>query len=239
MEKTKKETLMRVASALSPFMDKALKYHPEKHPSLEHSLSVLLEEVHELKMEVFKKQPEQQKVREEALDVALTALRLIADNELLDLKRRASWDEYFFDIALAVASRSTCLRRQVGAIAVKNHSILATGYNGAPRGAKHCNTCIRKELNVPSGERHELCRAVHAEQNLITQACTTHVSLEGCTVYCTNKPCFICCKLLINAGVDKILWLEDYTDEYTDNMLGEFGTVSVHDMHIMWERRTA
>lgn len=239
MEKTKKETLMRVASALSPFMDKALKYHPEKHPSLEHSLSVLLEEVHELKMEVFKKQPEQQKVREEALDVALTALRLIADNELLDLKRRASWDEYFFDIALAVASRSTCLRRQVGAVAVKNHSILATGYNGAPRGAKHCNTCIRKELNVPSGERHELCRAVHAEQNLITQACTTHVSLEGCTVYCTNKPCFICCKLLINAGVDKILWLEDYTDEYTDNMLGEFGTVSVHDMHIMWERRTA
>lgn len=239
MEKTKKETLMRVASALSPFMDKALKYHPEKHPSLEHSLSVLLEEVHELKMEVFKKQPEQQKVREEALDVALTALRLIADNELLDLKRRASWDEYFFDIALAVASRSTCLRRQVGAVAVKNHSILATGYNGAPRGAKHCDTCIRKELNVPSGERHELCRAVHAEQNLITQACTTHVSLEGCTVYCTNKPCFICCKLLINAGVDKILWLEDYTDEYTDNMLGEFGTVSVHDMHIMWERRTA
>lgn len=238
MEKTKKETLMRVASALSPFMDKALKYHPEKHPSLEHSLSVLLEEVHELKMEVFKKQPEQQKVREEALDVALTALRLIADNELLDLKRRASWDEYFFDIALAVASRSTCLRRQVGAVAVKNHSILATGYNGAPRGAKHCDTCIRKELNVPSGERHELCRAVHAEQNLITQACTTHVSLEGCTVYCTNKPCFICCKLLINAGVDKILWLEDYTDEYTDNMLGEFGTVSVHDMHIMWERRT-
>lgn len=238
MEKTKKETLMRVASALSPFMDKALKYHPEKHPSLEHSLSVLLEEVHELKMEVFKKKPEQQKVREEALDVALTALRLIADNELLDLKRRASWDEYFFDIALAVASRSTCLRRQVGAVAVKNHSILATGYNGAPRGAKHCDTCIRKELNVPSGERHELCRAVHAEQNLITQACTTHVSLEGCTVYCTNKPCFICCKLLINAGVDKILWLEDYTDEYTDNMLGEFGTVSVHDMHIMWERRT-
>ena len=237
METTKKESLMRVASALSPFMDKALKYHPEKHPSLEHSLSVLLEEVHELKMEVFKKKPEQQKVRDEALDVALTALRLIADNELLDLKRRASWDEYFFDIALAVASRSTCLRRQVGAVAVKNHSIVATGYNGAPRGAEHCGTCIRKELNVPSGERHELCRAVHAEQNLITQANTNQVSLCGSTIYCTNKPCFICCKLLLNAGVDTILWLEDYQDEFTDRMFGEFGTISVKDSHVVWERR--
>ena len=188
-------------------------------------------------MEVFKKQPDQQNVRDEALDVALTALRLIADNGLLDLKRRASWDEYFFDIALAVASRSTCLRRQVGAVAVKNHSIIATGYNGAPRGAEHCNTCIRKELNVPSGERHELCRAVHAEQNLITQACTNQVSLGGSTVYCTNKPCFICCKLLLNTGVDRILWLEDYQDEYTDNMLAEFGEVSAQSQYVMWERR--
>lgn len=238
METTKKETLMRVASALSPFMDKALKYHPEKHPSLEHSLSVLLEEVHELKMEVFKKKPEQQKVRDEALDVALTALRLIADNELLDLKRRASWNEYFFDIALAVASRSTCLRRQVGAVAVKNHSIIATGYNGAPRGAEHCNTCMRKEMNIPSGERHELCRAVHAEQNIITQAGSNNISLEGCYIYCTNKPCFICCKLLLNAGVDRIYWLEDYADEYTDKMLAEFGDTAKTEAHIVWKRRT-
>ena len=108
------------------------------------------------------------------------------------MNRRPSWDEYFMDMAVLTAKRSTCLRRQVGAVIVKDKHIIATGYNGAPRGVPHCDEkggCLRQQLNVPSGERHELCRALHAEQNAIIQAATPGQSIEGGTIYVTNQPC--------------------------------------------------
>ena len=137
------------------------------------------------------------------------------------------WDDYFFDILNQVKQRSTCLRRQIGALAVRENHILATGYNGAPKGTRHCTeeTCLRK--NIPSGTRHELCKAVHAEQNLITQAAYHGVSLKGATVYCTNKPCSICTKLLINSGVVRVIYEEGYPDELTDALVEE---VSYFDM---------
>ena len=119
---------------------------------------------------------------------------------------RASWDQYFMEIAEIVKTRSTCLRRQVGAVIVKDNRIITTGYNGAPSGTHHCTdvgTCQRIELNVPSGERHELCRALHAEQNAIIQAANIGVSTEGATLYVTLQPCVICAKMSINAGIKK------------------------------------
>ena len=124
------------------------------------------------------------------------------------MNRRPSWDEYFMDMAVLTAKRSTCLRRQVGAVIVKDKHIIATGYNGAPRGVPHCDEkggCLRQQLNVPSGERHELCRALHAEQNAIIQAATLGQSIEGGTIYVTNQPCVICAKMIINAGISRIV----------------------------------
>jgi len=127
---------------------------------------------------------------------------------------RPSWDEYFMEITRLVVSRSTCLRRQVGAVIVKDKKILATGYNGAPSGLAHCLEvgCLRDTLGIPSGERHELCRGLHAEQNAIIQAAYHGVSINGATLYCTNLPCIICTKMLINAGIERVVYAEGYTD---------------------------
>ena len=140
------------------------------------------------------------------------------------MNRRPSWDEYFMDMAVLTAKRSTCLRRQVGAVIVKDKHIIATGYNGAPRGVPHCDEkggCLRQQLNVPSGERHELCRALHAEQNAIIQAATLGQSIEGGTIYVTNQPCVICAKMIINAGISRIVVKEGYPDELAVEILRE------------------
>ena len=138
---------------------------------------------------------------------------------------RPSWEEYFMEIARLVARRSTCLRRQVGAVVVKEKNILATGYNGTPSGITHCEVvgCLRQKLNVPSGERHELCRGLHAEQNAIIQAAKHGINIAGATLYCTNSPCIICSKMLINAGVRRIVYLEGYPDALSLEMLAESG----------------
>ena len=138
---------------------------------------------------------------------------------------RPSWPEYFMTIAEMVAKRSTCLRRHVGAILVKDKRILATGYNGAPAGLKHCEEvgCIRQNESIPSGERHELCRGLHAEQNAIIQAAYHGISIAGSTLYCTNKPCIICSKMLINAGIVKIIYEKGYDDPLADQMITEAG----------------
>ena len=120
---------------------------------------------------------------------------------------RKSWDEYFMEIAEIVKTRSTCLRRQVGAVIVKDNRIITTGYNGAPSGLRHCTDiggCERERLHIPSGQRHELCRALHAEQNAIIQAAKVGVSTEGATIYITLQPCVICAKMLVNAGITRI-----------------------------------
>ncbi|HBF43413.1 MAG TPA: cytidine deaminase [Desulfobacteraceae bacterium] len=136
---------------------------------------------------------------------------------------RPSWPVYFMDITKMVAKRSTCLRRHVGAVLVKDKRILATGYNGAPTGIRHCEEvgCLREQLSVPSGERHELCRGLHAEQNAIIQAAYHGIPIVGSTLYCTNKPCIICSKMLINAGVEKIVYEDGYDDPLADQMLEE------------------
>jgi dCMP deaminase len=139
------------------------------------------------------------------------------------MTQRPTWDEYFLDIARLVATRSTCLRRQVGAVLVKDKRILATGYNGPPSGLPHCLDvgCLRERMGVPSGERHELCRGLHAEQNAILQAAFHGISIKGATLYCTHHPCIICSKMLINAGISKIVYLEGYPDPLAKEMLHE------------------
>jgi len=139
--------------------------------------------------------------------------------------RRPSWDEYFMDIVDLVSRRSTCLRRGVGAVLVKDKRLLTTGYNGAPSGLRHCLEvgCLREEMKVSSGERHELCRGLHAEQNAIIQAAVHGVSIKGATLYCTNHPCSICLKMLINAGIAEIVYREGYSDELAARLLEESG----------------
>jgi dCMP deaminase len=136
---------------------------------------------------------------------------------------RPSWDEYFMGIAELAATRSTCLRRQVGAVIVKDKKILATGYNGAPSGLKHCLDigCLREKMGIPSGERHELCRATHAEQNAIVQAAMFGVSIQGGSIYSTTHPCILCTKLIINAGIKKIVIKDSYPDPMSREMLKE------------------
>lgn len=136
---------------------------------------------------------------------------------------RPSWDEYFMRIAELASTRSTCLRRQVGAVIVKDKKILATGYNGAPSGLKHCLDigCLREKLKIPSGERHELCRATHAEQNAIVQAALFGVSIKDGILYSTTQPCILCTKLIINAGIQKIVIKDSYPDRMSRQMLKE------------------
>jgi len=139
------------------------------------------------------------------------------------VRDRPPWDEYFLEMARVVARRSTCLRRQVGAILVREKRILASGYNGAPSGLPHCEDvgCRRAQLGIPSGERQELCRALHAEQNAIIQAALHGVNTRHSTLYCTNQPCAICAKMLINAGVVRVVYEGDYPDELALEMLGQ------------------
>lgn len=136
---------------------------------------------------------------------------------------RPSWPEYFMGITHMVAKRSTCLRRHVGAILVKDKRILATGYNGAPAGLRHCaeTGCLRQNTSVPTGTKHELCRGLHAEQNVIIQAAYHGIAIKGATLYCTNKPCVICTKMIINAGIKRIYYEEGYEDALADQMLKE------------------
>jgi dCMP deaminase len=135
--------------------------------------------------------------------------------------KRPGWDEYFMTIAADVARRSTCLRRQVGAILVVDRRLLATGYNGAPSDVPHCSEtgCLRDQMAVPSGERHELCRGLHAEQNAIIQAAKHGVRIDGATLYTTHHPCSMCAKMAINAGVQRIVCLHDYPDDLGKAML--------------------
>jgi dCMP deaminase len=139
---------------------------------------------------------------------------------------RPSWDEYFMEMAMLTAKRSTCMRRNVGAVIVQDKHIIATGYNGAPKGIPHCEEiggCLREKMNIPSGERHELCRALHAEQNAIIQAATLAQSIEGASIYITNQPCVICAKMIINAGIKRIVVKEGYPDKLAVDLLAEAG----------------
>ena len=139
---------------------------------------------------------------------------------------RPSWDEYFMEMAELAATRSTCMRRNVGAVIARDKHAIATGYNGAPQGTDHCEDiggCIRQKLGVPSGQRHEICRALHAEQNAIIQAAKMGNAVEGGTIYVTHKPCVICAKMIINAGIKRIVIKEDYPDEMSEGILAEAG----------------
>lgn len=136
---------------------------------------------------------------------------------------RPSWDEYFMNIATVVASRSTCLRRKVGAIVVKDKRILTSGYNGAPMGLAHCIDvgCIREKMAIPSGERHELCRGLHAEQNAIIQGALHGVQIKGATIYSTTQPCVMCSKMILNSGIVKIVYQGEYPDKLSQDILLE------------------
>lgn len=143
--------------------------------------------------------------------------------------KRPSWDQYFMEVAEVVRKRSTCMRRQVGAVIVKDNRILSTGYNGAPKGLKHCAEvgCTRANNNVPSGERHELCRGLHAEQNAIIQAAVFGTAIDGATIYTTLSPCVICTKMIINSGIKRIVLREQYNDPLAIEMLEESGITVV------------
>ncbi|MEJ5362391.1 MAG: cytidine/deoxycytidylate deaminase family protein [Spirochaetota bacterium] len=142
---------------------------------------------------------------------------------------RPTWDEYFMMIAHDVSTRATCIRRKVGAVIVKDKRILSTGYNGVPTGITHCTpeTCLRNIYNVPSGQRHELCRGLHAEQNAIIQAAFHGVSIAGAIIYVTHQPCSICTKMLINAGIKKFIFEHPYNDELAQAMMDEAGVEAI------------
>lgn len=148
--------------------------------------------------------------------------------------KRPSVDEYFMKMAHLAASRSTCLRRKVGAVITKDKRVLSTGYNGAPKGIPHCEEvgCMRKDLNIPSGERHELCRGVHAEQNAIIQAAVFGTSIKGGKIYSTNHPCVVCSKLLINSSITEIIYDDDYIDELAKEVLSQ-SDVKVRQFNLM------
>ena len=140
--------------------------------------------------------------------------------------KRPSKDAYYLDIAAMVARRSTCIRRQYGAVIVKNDEIIATGYNGAPAGIRTCverGECMRKKQGIASGTRHELCYAIHAEQNAIIQAAKLGVSIQDATLYCTHQPCVICAKMIVNSGISRVVYREGYPDEFARQMLLEGG----------------
>lgn len=138
---------------------------------------------------------------------------------------RPSWDEYFMEIARAVSGRATCLRRRVGAVVVRDKRILATGYNGAPSGLAHCADvgCLREERGIASGERHELCRGLHAEQNALLQAALHGISLSGASLYSTHRPCALCAKMIINAGIREVFFDVGYPDDLAEQLLREAG----------------
>ncbi|MBU1105047.1 MAG: dCMP deaminase family protein [Candidatus Riflebacteria bacterium] len=151
------------------------------------------------------------------------------------ISQRPDWDTYFLRIAQLIAQRSTCLRRQVGAVIVRENRLLATGYNGAPNNVPHCfqlpTGCLRESQNIPSGQRQELCRGLHAEQNAILQAAAFGVSLKGGDCYCTHQPCVTCAKMLINAGIKRVVFMGDYPDELSVEMLKE-GKITLERLDI-------
>lgn len=142
-------------------------------------------------------------------------------------QERPSWDTYFIDITRTVATRSTCLRRQVGAIIVKDKRILSTGYNGVPAGIAHCSErgCLRTKMNIPSGERHELCMGLHAEQNAIIQSALYGVSIQNATFYITHQPCVLCAKMMINASIKEVIFCGDYPDLLAQQIFKEAGVI--------------
>ena len=145
----------------------------------------------------------------------------------MEAQERPSWDEYFMKLTHEVATRTTCLRRAVGAIIVKDRRILATGYNGVPSGLAHCSEvgCLREQLGVPSGQRQEICRGLHAEQNAIIQAARYGIDISGSSIYVTTQPCVVCAKMIINAGIVEIVYANPYDDELALSLLAEAGTI--------------
>lgn len=143
--------------------------------------------------------------------------------QALKTKKRPDWHQYFLTIAGLVSKRATCVRRKAGAVIVHRKRILATGYNGAPSGLPHCHDtgCLREDLKVESGKRHELCRGLHAEQNAIIQAALHGIKIEGAVIYSTLFPCSLCAKMLINANVSKIYYREGYPDDLSSGLLNE------------------
>lgn len=139
---------------------------------------------------------------------------------------RPSWDEYFMEIARVASTRATCLRRKVGAAIVKDKRILTTGYNGAPAGLSHCLEigCLRAAMAIPSGQRHELCRGIHAEQNALIQAAVHGIAIKGSTIFVTHQPCVLCAKMLVNAGIKKVVFAGEYPDELSRQIFQEAGT---------------
>ncbi len=144
-------------------------------------------------------------------------------------RQRPGWDEYFLEIAHVVAKRSTCVRRQIGAVIVRDRRILTTGYNGAPSGLRHCleTGCLRDQLGIPSGTRTEMCRALHSEMNAIIQAAQHGVSTKGATLYCTHQPCSVCARMLINAGITRVVYTGGYPDDFSMELLQEAGIETV------------
>lgn len=136
------------------------------------------------------------------------------------------WDDRFIELSKQIANWSSCFQsgRKIGAIIVKNKRIVTTGYNGAPAGLKSCverGECMRRRLNIPSGTRHELCYAIHAEQNAIIQAAKLGISIDGATLYCTHQPCAICAKMIINAGIVRVVYAEGYPDDFSLEIFDE------------------
>ncbi len=146
------------------------------------------------------------------------------------MSTRPDWHTYFMDFARLAQRRSVCLRRKVGAVIVRDRMVMATGYNGVPKGIRHCDQvgCLRDELGVPSGQRHELCRGLHAEQNAIIQAAYHGVKISGGDMYCTFRPCLICLKMIINAGLERVFFLAEYDDPMVSDMAAEAGLELVH-----------
>jgi len=146
------------------------------------------------------------------------------------MTQRPSLDEYFLEIAFVVGKRATCLRNNVGAVIVRDKRILSTGYNGAPSGMEHCldTGCIRNLENIPSGTRHEKCRAVHSEQNAIIQAAIHGVSISGATIYCTHQPCVLCAKMIINSNIVRVVYATPYPDEDSLKFFRESGVKVEH-----------
>ena len=143
----------------------------------------------------------------------------------IKIKERPSWDEYFMKLANDVSTRTTCLRRAVGCVIVKDNRILATGYNGVPSGLRHCaeTGCLREKLGVASGQRHEICRGLHAEQNAIIQAAKYGIDIRGSKIYVNTQPCVVCAKMIINAGILEIIYQNPYDDELSRELIGESG----------------
>lgn len=141
------------------------------------------------------------------------------------MSSRPSWQQYFMQMALLAAKRSTCLRRAVGAALVRDNQLIATGYNGSPKGIAHCaeTGCLREQRGIPSGQMHELCRGVHAEQNAIIQAAINGSSTRGAALYCTHQPCSICARLIINAEINTVYVCETYPDPLAETLFREAG----------------